>query len=60
MEPKMVGRVVTGSLTVVFALLAVIYALAARSPEALYHVAQGVVFALVAICFAVSYRYFED
>jgi len=61
MEPKLVGRVTVGTLAVVFGVVALVYALYPHHADtAVYHVLQGVVFAVVALSCAVCYRYFED
>jgi preprotein translocase subunit SecG len=61
MRGRTTGKIVTGVLTVVFALLAIIYAVVTKdSPDDLHHAIRSVSYAVLSLAGATSYRYFED
>ena len=59
-RPRTLGKIAVGALVAVFVVLALVYSLGVEHAEKAYHVYQGEVFALLAICAALLYRYFED
>lgn len=60
MRGRTTGKIVTGVLTIVFALLCIIYAVSADSSEDLHHAIRSVSYAVLSLAGATSYRYFED
>ena len=60
MRPRTLGKIVFGTLIAVCLITAFIYALASPTPDHLYKSIRGVTYSLMAITFALIYRYFED
>ena len=60
MRARLAGKIAVGLLTVVFAALAVTYAISANSKDELYHALRAVTAAVLALTAATCYRYFED
>lgn len=60
MRSRMAGKIAVGVIIIVFAVLAVIYALNTREADKLHHGFRAVTSALVALTAATCYRYFED
>ena len=60
MRPRTAGKIVLSVLTVLFALLSILYALNTKDVEKIYHGFRALTFALLALTTATAYRYFED
>ncbi len=60
MRPRIAGRIAVGVLTIVFAVLAIIYAWETRDPDKVYHGLRAVTSAVLALTCATGYRYLED
>lgn len=60
MRGRTIGKIVTGVLTVIFALLCIIYAISADASEDLHHAIRSVSWAVLSLTAATTYRYFED
>ena len=59
MRARTAGKIAIGVLTILLAVLAIMYALNAR-PDKMEHGVRAITAALLALTTATSYRYFED
>jgi succinate-acetate transporter protein len=60
MRKRIVGRIVLAVLTVLFAVLCVIYAISANDVEEIHHVGRAIAWGILSLTSATFYRYFED
>ena len=60
MGPRTVGKIVVGVLTVLLALLTLIYAFSCSETAEIHKGVRAVALGLAALTCAISYRYFED
>ncbi len=60
MRARTVGKIAIGTAVAICVLVAVIYAQASPDPDRIYRSLRSVTYAILALTFAVLYRYFED
>ena len=59
MRPRVAGRIVLGTATVILVLTALVVSIDTDEASA-YHGLQSITYAILALTTAVAYRYFED
>ena len=60
MRPRVLGKITVGTAVAICVIVALIYALASPAPEHIYRSLRSITYAILALTFAVLYRYFED
>jgi len=60
LRARSVGKIAVGTAVAMCVIVALIYALASPSSEHFYKSLRAITYAILALTFAVLYRYFED